>query len=196
MKTVKALGLVILSILLFTPTFLGEVKAETDDSIDVNYKVEFLSPDTNTYYTELMPMNFTVEWSKGNWTHWIVPRYLLSIDNGSIVGTEQFKEGGQYIDFENTNPAITVTNETINVSNLTDGVHTLTVYADGTINDADLVLTYFNITLSTTTFIIGSPSLSILENINNLAMIIISVIVVVVVSVALIYLKRYKRKVS
>jgi len=122
---------------------------------DVNCKAVILSPSTNTSYTDIMPLNFTAEWTKGNWTQWIMPRYFYFIDNGSKVSitTEPFP----YIDFTDNNPAIEVINDTIDISNLSDGVHTLTLYTNGTVNEANLILYIVNFTLSTTYFQIGSP---------------------------------------
>ena len=119
---------------------------------DVNCKAVILSPSADTSYTDLMALNFTAEWTKGNWTQWILPRYFYSIDNGSRVSiiTEPFP----YVYFEDMNTTIAI-NDTIDVSNLTDGMHTLTLHADGTVNEANLILYSVSFTLSTTHFQVG-----------------------------------------
>jgi hypothetical protein len=164
------------------------VKAQAGESIDVSYKVVILSPTSNTAYTGSMPLNFTVEWAKGNWTHWIEPSYSFSIDDKIMVSTN----GGQFIDFEDANPAITVTNYTIDVSNLTDGMHKLTLYASGIIDEADLIVTSFNFTLATTYFLIST-----LPSFSSSAVAIFGVIVIMAVaSVLLVYFKKHKSKLT
>jgi len=130
----------------------------TIEPTSINCKSVILNPSTNTSYTDIMPLNFTVEWTKAEWTQWILPRYFYSIDNGSRVDviTEPFP----YIYFENMNTTTIAINDTIDVSNLTDGKHSLTLYANGTVNEANLILYSVNFTLSTTHFVIGSLPLS------------------------------------
>ncbi len=156
---------------------------------DVNCKAVVLSPSANTSYTNSMPLNFTVEWTKGNWTRWILPRYFYSVDNGSRVRvvTEPFP----YINFDDTNETTVAINDTVDVSNLTAGIHELTLYADGTVNEADLSLYAVNFTLSTTHFLIGglssSPTPPLLFSVTLAASI------AVVTAGVLLYWKRRKR---
>jgi hypothetical protein len=154
---------------------------------DVNCRAVILSPSADTSYTDLMALNFTAQWTKGNWTEWILPRYFY-IDNGSRVSviTEPFP----YVYFEDMNTTIAI-NDTIDVSNLTDGMHTLTLYADGTVNEANLILNSVNFTLSTTHFRVGelpAPTPSPLFS----AILVVAIIAVVAAGI-LVYFKKRKR---
>jgi hypothetical protein len=159
------------------------------NSQDVNYKIDLLNPTSNTAYTGSMPLNFKVEWAKGNWTSWIKPFFSFRIDNKSVVDTN----GGQHkIDFGDTNQAITETNDTIDISELANGVHTLSLYSWGDIDEADLMITRFNYTLLTFDFVVDNGPFS---SFSPSAVVILGLIAIVTVaSVSLIYFKRRKGK--
>jgi hypothetical protein len=122
-KTVKSVVFLLLMVVLSFQLLTLTRADNTIPTISVNCKAVIISPSFNTPYTDLMPLNFTAEWTKGNWTQWILPRYFYNIDNGSRVSiiTEPFP----YIHFEDKNPTIIAINDIIDVSNLTNGLHTL-----------------------------------------------------------------------
>jgi hypothetical protein len=161
--------------------------APTYNSEDVSYKIDLINPTSNTAYTGSMPLNFKVEWAKGNWTSWIKPFFSFSIDNKSVVDTN----GGQHrIDFGDTNQAITETNDTIDISELANGVHTLTLYSWGDIDEADLMITRFNYTLSTFDFVVDNGPFSSFSP--RIVVILGLIVIVTATSVSLVYFKRQK----
>jgi hypothetical protein len=157
------------------------------NSQDINYKIDFLSPINNTAYSGSMQLDYKVEWAKGNWTSWIRPFFSFSIDNKTISDTNG---GQQKIDFQVANQAITETNDTIDISKLANGEHTLTVYAWGDINEANVMTTRFNYTISTFSFVVDNGHfLS-----SSSGVVILGSVIVAAMSVSLVYFKRRKGK--
>ncbi len=113
----------------------------------VIYRIDLLNPNSSVYYTDLMPLSFTVEWRKNiTYVSWITPNFSYKIDNGSRVTIHgDFVQGEPYIDWANETVEKTAIATTIDVSNLTAGTHTLTLYSDtlvaaGQLGDVDCIL--------------------------------------------------------
>ncbi|MCW4028724.1 MAG: hypothetical protein NWE92_03660 [Candidatus Bathyarchaeota archaeon] len=162
-------------------------------SQDINYKMDFLSPNSNLAHTGSMQLHYNVEWAKGNWTSWIKPFFSFSIDNKTIVDTNG---GQQKIYFKVADRAITETNDTIDISKLSNGEHTLTVYAWGDINEANVMTTRFNYTLATFNFVVDNGPFSLFP---SSSLVILGLVIVTAISVSLVYFRRrrlnaWKRK--
>ncbi|MCW3983263.1 MAG: hypothetical protein NWE96_04630 [Candidatus Bathyarchaeota archaeon] len=172
-------------------------QAETDQGLRLfaDYKTEILSPASGSFYTDLMPLNFTVEWRKNvttTWLIWMAPSYSYSIDNGS---RQHILRSGidPYINFKNSTTEMVAVNDIVDVSGLKDGAHELTLYAEVTVAWGQV--SPYNCTLGSVNFQVGNPSppwTKIVET-NALSIIVGLTIALAVASVA-IYLKRKHRK--
>lgn len=196
--TTKLLVLIVLTLLMCNPILLGQGKAEdnykTEKFLYVDFKTELLSPNVNTYYTDSMPLDFTVDWRRNeSWVVWIVPIFSYSIDNGSKVkvNNDQFIQGGPYINWGENENEITITNDTIEISNLKDGIHTLTLYAEVSVAAGQLY--GVNCTLINSEFRVGNKvpsqtddsSQNPIQTQTIIAIVIIAVMVIAIVSVLL-----------
>ena len=71
---------IFVTLLICSPIVLSQANAQddfkTEEYLYVDFKTEILSPNINISYTDLMPLNFTIEWRRTeSWVVWIVPDF-------------------------------------------------------------------------------------------------------------------------
>lgn len=205
--------LVLLCFLLCTTVLLGRVEAESfvfPFTTFAEYKTEVVNPTPDTYYTDLMPLNFTVEWMQNKtttWLAWLAPTFGYSIDNDSVIFQDSPTSYGSWvifsdrptINFDYGSPQSTAVSGNIDVSNLTHGIHKLTLYAK--ILAAVGQFSEYNVTLTTIDFQVGSlpsPPLCpsyLTEFIDaNIIPIVVGVAAVVVLGAGLVFYRKRSRK--
>ena len=162
--------LFIVVLLLSLSLALTLVTADYTNDSNINCTLKTISPNSNSVYNELMPLNINMAWSTLNYPYvlflWFNASY--SIDNGQIISIAQgnnpyFNSSGFPPQYEFTlgmlpapnNPANTSIAITIDVSSLADGAHTLTIYADGEYNDDNLFQRPYHFASSPIYFSIG-----------------------------------------
>jgi hypothetical protein len=197
MKKTLLLVPILLTLLVCSLIILRQANAQdeykTEKFLYVDFKTEILSPNINTSYTDLMPLNFSVDWRRNeSWVVWIVPIFSYSLDNGSRIRVynDQFIQGGPYIDWENNETEITVTNDTIDVSNLKDGIHTLTLYAEVSVAAGQLY--GVNCTLSSTEFQVMNTSFSLTSFVEAITIPLLACLAIFLAVASIVIL--YKRK--
>jgi hypothetical protein len=127
------------SLITLTNTF---VKASNINYL--NYKLNLVNPNNNTIYSNTLPLNFDVDWS-ASVVPWFGVQFSYSIDNGVKIHTN----GGGNYNFKNTSSIITTTtNDSVDISDLTNGLHKLTIFADGSYDLDNLFVPNFNYTFS------------------------------------------------
>jgi hypothetical protein len=108
--------------------------------------LNLVNPNNNTIYSNTLPLNFDVDWS-ASVVPWFGVQFSYSIDNGVKIHTN----GGGNYNFKNTSSIITTTtttNDTVNISDLTIGLHKVTIFADGSYDLDNLFVPNFNYTFS------------------------------------------------
>jgi len=132
------------------------VTADYTNDSSINCTLTTISPNSNSVYNELMPLNINMAWSTSNYPFvdylWFNASY--SIDNSQKISIAQGNNpyfnstGFANAQYEYTlgmlpptnNPTITSTAIAIDVSELKDGAHTLVIYADGEYNQDNLFI--------------------------------------------------------
>lgn len=197
MKSTRKLVPILLLLILSTPILLCQAEVDQGLRPFADYKTEILSPTAGSFYTDLMPLNFTVEWRKNvttTWLIWMAPSYSYSIDNDS---RQHILRPGidPYIKFENSTTEVIVVNDTIDVSGLKDGTHKLTLYAEVTVAWGQV--SPYNCTLATVNFQVDnqSPPWTKFVETNALPIIAGLAIALAVASTA-IYLKKQRKKIQ
>jgi hypothetical protein len=172
MGRIRNFILIIAVLSLFLSLTQTLVSADYTNDSSINCTLTTISPNSNSVYNELMPLTINMAWSTSNYPFvdflWFNASY--SIDNGQKISIAQgnnpyFNSTGfanaQYEYVLNgmlpptNSPTITSMAITIDVSALTDGAHTLTIYADGEYNQDNLFIRPYHFTSSPIYFSIG-----------------------------------------
>jgi hypothetical protein len=127
----KIAFLILISCLLLTSQFTAIVTAQSD----IGTKLTTLSPNGNSTYRGIMPLNFTIEWDINAYIAWVTMEISYSIDNNPAKIT---------VDNPNIDNITTETKTVVYISNLKNGNHTLTIHAEGDYNLADLFIRAYN----------------------------------------------------
>lgn len=139
-SVVLVLLVVFVSVGPFTKVKADISQLNTNDNY-VTAKLTMTSPNNNTAYTDGMPLNLTIEWSTNVIISWMKIQISYSIDNGSkipINGENSIFNNGSSIATDTTHSY-----ELVDISNLTNRAHELTVFADGTyLLNEDFVYAY------------------------------------------------------
>ncbi len=107
------------SVLQFNSKFIN------DSSAPFIVKLSIEKPNNNLTYTDNLPLKFMIEYIDESDMYTLEEEISYSIDNNSmsLICSNSFPYAGQYQSVS--------TNNTINISNLTNGEHQLTIVADG-----------------------------------------------------------------
>jgi hypothetical protein len=101
-------------------------------------KLNVTSPSSSTFYVNTMPLSFATNWTTTSPISWMYMQISYSIDDGPKIQTT----GGGSLMFSRPE-LITYSDSIVEISNLTDGVHALSVFIDGNYNvDNDFVFAY------------------------------------------------------
>ena len=134
----KHLALAVIFVFLTSLVILqnGDVRAVNSD---INSKLTIINPNNSTTYKGTVPLNFTIDWSVNGPIPWINMGISYSIDDSLSIFTN-----ASFLDFYNSSTIVTTyTNTVTNISDLTDGKHKITIFAQGNYDmDNDFVFPY------------------------------------------------------
>lgn len=150
-KTFMAVAIILLLPLIFSSQTI--VKAE--ESVPIDFKIIMTNPNSNVTYTVEMPLNFTVSLSRNNEPIiWVAAPLSYAIDDGNFTSAPSSHPTNFYY-YSNETVSESVSEE-VNVSNLSNGIHKLTVaiyegsfyYDDNAIDNEILYIRSYNFTFS------------------------------------------------
>lgn len=110
------------------------VRTTTEDD-GVHGNLTFYSPNNQTVYTDTMPIDLNIAWSVSNPIPWIYVKISYRIDDGPIIAITD----GSTLNFKNSSSIVnTDAKSTVDISNLADGKHELSIIAEGSYNADNL----------------------------------------------------------
>ena len=115
-------------------TGIKPVKTTTADE-GVHGNLTFTSPNNQTVYTSTMPIDLNIAWSVSNPIPWIYVKISYRVDDGP----KKAITNGSTINFKNSASIVnTEAKGTVDISNLADGKHQLSIIAEGSYNADNL----------------------------------------------------------
>jgi hypothetical protein len=137
----KTLAMLLVLVLVISSASLLMIKSVNAESTDnFNHALDVISPNNSTTYNDTMPLNFTIDWSVDAPISWMNLNFSYSID-GSI---ERHDLEGSLVNWGGF-PVVTtsVTSGFVDITNLTNGRHKLTILATGFYDfDSDFIYPY------------------------------------------------------
>jgi hypothetical protein len=161
------------------------VRASDDSYKYVSHRLAVENPMGNKAYSGSMPLNFTVDWNVSRHVPWVSVSFSYAIDGNSKISTN----GGKYMNFNNDLSVVTTsTNDIVDISNLTSGLHKLTISAEGIYDLNNDYIFSFNYSFSPIYF-----SVNILPSTSTLPAIVVTLLIVIFLAVAVISTLLYRR---
>jgi hypothetical protein len=150
-KIVKSSVVVLILIFLFSLVTLPSmmVKADSSNCSAINCKLTTTSPKSDTVYVDILPLNFTIEWTAYASVPFLYVNMSYNIDDNPKIpitdgNNPRFnptsQAGWDHYEYSITPPNQTNTSTEIDISSLTSGAHNLTIYADGLVNLDNLLV--------------------------------------------------------
>ena len=138
-KVNKSFALAVIFIFLGASFLIQQNCTVHAENSDITSKLTVINPNNSTSYKKSMPLNFTIAWSLNSPIPWWGGEISYSIDDSPKI---DLNEGILTIQ-NNTAVATTYGNDLLNITNLTGGKHTLTIFAEGNYNlDDDFIKPY------------------------------------------------------
>jgi hypothetical protein len=185
----KSLAFVLVTLLFLTSSVTlphALVKAYDNNSGDISCKLKVENPNGNTAYSGIMPLNFTVDWNVSRYVFWVALHFSYAIDGNAKNSTN----GGGTLHFDNDLAVVTTsTNDIVDISNLTSGLHRLTIFAEGRYDLNNDYVFSFNDSFSPVIFYVN-----ILPPPSTLPATVVTLLIVVFLAVAVIFVLFYRRR--